>query len=946
MKPQFEFENYRPRKGLAGRYFDQVFLDQHFADLRSQKDYNLVFLTGRSGIGKTTMIETYRNNLEAKRVSKDKDKREDFAVGMVDFSNPDRLTAERGLAQIRASLSANHPRVTFPCFDLALTVLYKESNPEKDIEQEYPRIFSQKLNLIGDDLLEWTAEWAINPAKEVVGAVSDFANSGFLKSKVMSGVHRLLKRHECRDVREPMERIASMPVTDIRRLLPDILAHDIRRMAEKQPGTRILLIADSLEQSQEVRWFLRLIQQTKGIDVLVASRELPDWGEQGFHTVAQRVMPLPTVDAEDLDEYLAEEGVEDHEARNAIVRYSRGHPQKFELLKSRYLSDPSLGTISDVFRNELSEVSSLPQEERNRLGLISLAVPLDRQAYDALKLAYPSYLGSTDWDTFALNSYLEVAEDGVLDMPASLQRDLVFDFRGREPFLFTRVTETLHEHLSARCEAITREPMSADQIRLWSLSMRSLRLHDPDAHIEEFEALCEGLINGRQFDAIMELRNFNSARWFLSNTDDVQASRLENLRIRELVADMSASKRPRDHREVLIAYLNLSSLEDDEVDGGLEIVRRCSLKYREAMISQSYDEGVRGGACKPVSIGMNTWDPFPLGHERLIIKEIVRYAQDTLDDPDGSVHNAVRPSLDRLLEISWPKTDDLLDVISSLPDNRAAREAVAKIAEYCRDIWILEAEKAVSRNYTTLVVDPEATLCGLSEHASEVHVVAECLEEAERLSALVGGPPVTGKIQLIRAEAACLDGDYASSRPAFRKAMDAAEGSYARIAVLSRELTRAVAAADFDSVVEVADLIRSTMQTDAYLLADEKADTLLRAGNALISVSEDPCIARAHLREAYDLLSDAEYPTTELCVGILKSRIVIQGWGHETGSFEVETGMLEAEMEQVQEVGPDGLYSRRVKDTPPLAGNEMPGNNDQDDEDDDDDLEDEFAIKF
>src|SRR6056297_373037 len=105
MKPQFEFENYRPRKGLAGRYFDQVFLDQHFADLRSQKDYNLVFLTGRSGIGKTTMIETYRNNLEAKRVSKDKDKREDVAVGMVDFSNPDRLTAERGLAQIRASLS-------------------------------------------------------------------------------------------------------------------------------------------------------------------------------------------------------------------------------------------------------------------------------------------------------------------------------------------------------------------------------------------------------------------------------------------------------------------------------------------------------------------------------------------------------------------------------------------------------------------------------------------------------------------------------------------------------------------------------------------------------------------------------------------------------------------------------------------------------------------------
>ncbi|ETX11960.1 hypothetical protein OCH239_18930 [Roseivivax halodurans JCM 10272] len=941
MKPQFEFENYRPRQGLAGRYEEQFLLDRYFDDLRFQEDYNLLFLTGRSGIGKTTMIETYRNGLDGKRSSKEKNKRQDVAIGLVDFSNPDRRTAERGLAQIRASLSANHPRVTFPCFDLALTVLFKESNPEKDIEQEYPRIFSKKFNLIGEELLDWTAEWAVDPAQEVVGAVSGFANSGFLKGMVMSGVHRILKHHECRDVREPMERIASMPVTEIRRLLPDILAHDIRRMSAKRPDTRLLLIADSLEQTQEVKWLQRLIQQTKGIDVLVSSREMPDWGEQGFHTVVQRVMPLPPVGAEDLDEYLAAEGIDDPHARDSIVRYSRGHPQKFELLKSRYLSDPDLATISDVFQNELSEVSSLPQEERNRLGLISMAVPLDRETYDALKLAYPSYLGSTDWDTFFLNSYLEVSEDGVLDMPATLQRELVADFRGREPSLFTHIAETLHRHLSARCEAITRNPMSADQIRLWSLAMRSLRIHDPDAHIEEFGELCGDLIDGRQFEAIFELRKFNSTRWFLSGADGVQASRLEHLRICELVADMSASKRPRDHRHVQIAYQNLSRLEEDEVDVGLEITKRCSLKYREAMITQSYDLGVRETARKPVSIGMNTWEPILPDTERLIIDHMVQTAQKALDETHTTDQSGARVCLDKLLKTSRPKTDDLLAVINSLPDDNAAREAVVKIAEYYRDIRLLEAEAAVSENYTTMVIDPEATLSDFSQHAYEVNVVAKYLEDADRLTDVVGAPRVPGKVQLIRAEASCLDGDYASSRPAFRNAMDVAEGSYAPVAVLSRELTRAVTADDFNAVVEVADLVQSITQTDTYLMADEKADTLLRAGNALISVSEDPNIAGAPLRVAYDLLADAEYLTTELCVGVLKSRIVVRGWGHEPGSYEADTEALEAEMERVQAVGPDGLYSRWRNDT----SRSWPGDTPEDD-DPEDDLEDDFGIKF
>lgn len=915
-------------------------LDQHFDDLGLQDDYKLLFLTGRSGIGKTSMIETFRNHLEDKRTAKEQGQRRDVAIGLVDFSNPDRRAAERGLAQIRASLSANHARVTFPCFDLAIAVLFKESNPEKDIEQEYPKIFSKKFNLIGEDLLDWTSEWAVDPAKEVVGAVSGFASSGFLKGMVMSGVQRILKHHECRDVREPMERIAGMPVNEIRRLLPDILAHDIRRMAEKRPDTRLLLIADSLEQSQDVKWFQRLIQQTKGIDVLVSSREMPDWGEQGFHTVAQRVMPLLPVNDEDLDEYLLEEGVEDDYARHSIIRYSRGHPQNFELLKSRYLSDPEPGTISDVFRNELSEVTSLPQDERNRLGLISMAVPLDRRTYDALKLAYPSYIGSTDWDTFCLNSYLEVTEDGVLDMPKTLQRELVLDFRGREPSLFTHVAETLHRHFFARCEGITHEPMSAEQARLWTLSMRNLRIHDPSAHIEKFDAFCEDLIAGRQFNAIAELRKFNVDRWFLSSKHDGEASRLEVLRIRELVADMCASKRPCDHRQVQSAYQDLSRLENGDVKGTLEIARQCSLKSREAMIRQNYDEGFRGGngaARKPAYIGGLHWDrPLP-DNERLIIAEMVQAAKQTLDEEHTIDERSARACLDSLLKRSPPDTDDLLAAINRLPNDSASKGVFEEIAEYWRDIRLLDAEAAVSSNYTTIVSDPEGDLCEFSEHAHEVNVVAKLLEDAERLSAVVGKPRSVWKEKLIRAEADCLNGDYASSRPAFRKALDAAEGTCARVEVLSRELKRAVAADDFDSVVEVADLVHSMMLADTFLMADEKADTLLRAGNALISVSDDPRIADAPLRWAYDLLADAEYATTELCLGILESIIVVEGWGRDPDGTTGEAGMFLHEIECVQEIGPDGLFSRRRYGEAPSGAVNAAG---------DDDREYAFGIKF
>ncbi|WP_193789566.1 hypothetical protein [Salipiger sp. CCB-MM3] len=856
MQPRNRFANYQPRKGLAGRFFEKLGIQEFLWEQSRENEYALAFLSGKTGIGKTAFLEDIRAEMKQERL----DHKTEWAVGHVDFKDPERRTPERALAQIRVSLASEH-LAAFPCFDAALAILFKESNPHKDIQEEYPRIYNSQFNEIGDELLSWVGDREL--VKETMGdLIGEIPGAKFLKSTVLKLAEAAVKKIKTHDVKVDLARLQKMPNTQIRELLPDILALDIQRLKTRRPELTIAFMVDSLEQLGDDQWLRDLIQETKGTQWIISGKEIPAWEDHGFDNVTGLLTKLHPVYDHEVETYLEDAGIVDETAKRLIVKISSGFPPHFELLKNRYLDYGgdknrlvALKAMGEAATSEIDPLVFMSATERNRLGLLSLVMPIDEETYNFLKIEYPSYVGAADWETFSTSSQICERAGGMASVTDEVREALLRDFEGREPKICERASGQLEKHFAERVEAAE----VVDQTRLRIMQVQILRYTDPRGYRNAYKALAEDFLADRDFSSIKELRE----RQAFDAANSIWNKPRENERIREadlygkalnlwLDAKVALSMFPPQTRDAYLAWESLhklvenSSLNDPALRAEMGILTGDTRALT----------GIGDLAAEVATKAQLSGPEIGIEPEKLAPVRDLEMALCGRDwDWDGAIMAAGKV---HKLGLPGDVQTDIEDLLKIL------RQREFRVSQNCLDRGSLE-RYVVPRGR-------QIVLSGPDEYYGEPRpVVMPALDRIKKISNILGdGASQKFEIALMQAEAKRVKEDYVRAESAYMRAYDIAGNDMQRLKALQQRAHGIAITGDNNFApprLKALAVFASDEGND--LPNDARADSFQKITDMRLKVGHHPRCGLGDLDRALRYARWAPDVTHELCANII-----------------------------------------------------------------------------
>lgn len=902
MQKSNRFATYQARKGIAGR-IEEYIETREFLDGRAEQGgYALAFVTGKTGIGKTAFIEDIRAEMK-----KERDKSEtDWAVGHVDFTNPERRTSERALAQIRVNLAAEHS-AAFPCFDAALAILFKESNPQKSVQEEYPRIYNSNFNELGDELLSWLGEREV--VKDTVGGIlGEIPGANFLKSTVLKFAESAWDKIKTWDVRDRLSTLEQMTTTEIRELLPDILAFDIERLQERRPELTFAFIADGLEHiGSDDDWLRTLVQNTQGHRWIVSGSEMPEWDQHGFEDVRAAQIALEPLDPGEVSDYLTRHEIFNEKAIDLIIDAAQGYPPHLELLMNRYQvfggdAKPyrAIKAVRETARSEISPLSALSQEDRNRLGLLSLVMPLDRGTFDFLKEEFPLVIGVADWNGVLKSGQVVGNEDGTVELPQDVRDAVLRDFEGREPKLCASASARLRKHFVARAEAVDPAEEPDEELRLRIMSVQSLRYGDPRGYRKAYRALAEDLLANREFSGIETLRKRQkqdapNAIWGrASENENVQASDLY-ARGLNLWMDATMALRvlpPRTY-EARKAAEKLYQLTEDTPFFDPALCTEMGILIGESRALNDIADLATEVGTKAQMSGADAG---------LTLEQL-----SPVEDLDRALCGRGR---------NWDQAIVAAGKILKLGLRGEVEDDTKALLELLR-----QREFRVSRNcladggLVRYVAPPDRliVLSGPDEYLGEpVPVVAPALARIKAITKLLGdGPDQKFEFALLQAEAKKVKDDYVMAEPAYMRAFEVADNDEQRASALYHLAKGIADKGDGDFFLpRLKTLAEFTMDESNDIRNEVRADIFQKIADMRLQVGHKPISVRGDLDRALGYTRWAPGVTRELCEKIIRQTVrIITSNRKETNeygidSFEDRLPFLQHLLDALEEGGP------------------------------------------
>jgi hypothetical protein len=246
--------------------------------------------------------------------------------------------------------------ITFPCFDLALALMWEGTRSEQPFPALTKPWLGRSLKMAkdaSDEGASKAADWLhSDTAKELLGeAVSEIPGIGFVLKRLGTWVIDKTKRAYFERTRKHLQRLYKegelKPAYEISQLLPWMLAQDLNYHLEQNPTDRFVLFIDEYERVFEqggasARWnespfdehMRSVIRETNGLLAVFFSRERLPWAEHPDwrDDLKDNQHPMGGLADKDADDFLKAIQIVDETIRKAIINGARERPDKDALV--------------------------------------------------------------------------------------------------------------------------------------------------------------------------------------------------------------------------------------------------------------------------------------------------------------------------------------------------------------------------------------------------------------------------------------------------------------------------------------------------------------------------------------------------------------------------------------------------------------------------------------
>lgn len=306
----------RQEDSFTGResYFDELY---HALEVQQQEDYKVLCFYGVGGAGKSSLRREMVNRLT---------RREDIAVGIVDFETKAHQQPENALIHLRKSIMSSK-KINFSFFDIVYALYMSKAYAHLPLKESITPLLDE-----GDLLVE-----LINTIEDVpgLGLVPKVYN---LFRKSSSFIHKYLTKAKM----DYLSQLSALDASELLTYLPDVLLEDLVAHQTKN-SCRLVIFLDTYEalwedkrmkgyQSVVDSWIRDMIQGHPGLLWVITGRERLRWAETDPNwdfVCSQR--PLDSLTEAESKTILIRSAVTDEEIQNAIIKQSYGHAYTLRL---------------------------------------------------------------------------------------------------------------------------------------------------------------------------------------------------------------------------------------------------------------------------------------------------------------------------------------------------------------------------------------------------------------------------------------------------------------------------------------------------------------------------------------------------------------------------------------------------------------------------------------
>jgi len=505
LRPTHAQRGFVARKTFCGREEAIARLKVAYAEPQAREAYRVLLWHGVGGQGKSALLREFEQFLELRRaVEINLASHRRVAWAKVDFDYVEHRAIDQALLSARLQL-ASRGRLRFPAFDTAFGRYFALTNPGVDLRKAHPELFRTENELLADLLgANKDAAELADEAFRLGTAATSYALPGVnLLYKYGARLTGWARDWWDRRGKAMLDGLDALRADQLLEKLPSLFGADIVNALADGHARRVVLLLDTYEALWRDRglkdsvaslrvdaWIRRLIEDTPGVLVVVASRDRLRWDEikaEWADIVAHHA--LDALGDADAEAFLCAVPIDDAAIRARIIANAAGLPFYLNVQAETFEDMVNAGrtpepdqfgrTEREVLMRFLDHLSS-----DDELILRLAAYPLGLSEVTLADLAQRFLGGSAfvNWHRFENWSFITVNDEGTAAMHPLMQSMLLARESAERPSLYREVNEWLFAQYDAPLENLDpRKITGADEARALVALIYHVRLNPPGA---------------------------------------------------------------------------------------------------------------------------------------------------------------------------------------------------------------------------------------------------------------------------------------------------------------------------------------------------------------------------------------------------------------------------------------------------------------------------------